>query len=134
AMDEVDLGGRAVVMVGSYDDDEAGSPWTVRLFVDDGADDQQRDALADIFLGRAGGTPARNYAGAIAHVASVGAAHIALDHPRRRWHIRVDELVEVRAHRATPSGEPVACGIPGLDQPGQEVVSDVLRVDAAPLS
>jgi len=31
-------------------------------------------------------------------------------------------------------GEPVACGIPGLDRPGQEVRADILRVNTGPLS
>src|SRR6266545_3067326 len=58
----LDLAGRQVVMVGNYDDDEPGSPWTVGLFVDDRADSERATALADIFLGRVGGTPSRNYA------------------------------------------------------------------------
>jgi hypothetical protein len=29
---------------------------------------------------------------------------------------------------------PVACGIPGYDQPGQEVTADTFRVHDAPLS
>ncbi|HTH07682.1 MAG TPA: DUF1326 domain-containing protein, partial [Ilumatobacteraceae bacterium] len=35
--EEVDLAGRTVVMVGSYDDDAPGSPWTVALLIDDEA-------------------------------------------------------------------------------------------------
>ncbi len=62
--------GWQVVMVGTYDD-EPGSPWTVSLFVDDQADEGQRAALTDIFLGRAGGTPLRNYGAAIMTVAGI---------------------------------------------------------------
>jgi len=130
----LDLAGRQVVMVGSYDDDEPGSPWTVSLFVDDGGHDAQRVALADIFLGRAGGTPLRNYGGAIHTVAGVHTARIRLDHRRRYWRIRVDGQVEVDAGEEVESDEPVACGIPGLDRPGQEVRSDILRVEAGPLA
>src|SRR4051794_41628886 len=50
-----DLGGLATVMIGSYSDDEPGSPWTVSIFVDERAATQQQWALADIFLGRSGG-------------------------------------------------------------------------------
>jgi hypothetical protein len=129
----VELAGRKVVMIGSYDDDEPRSPWRVRLFIDEDADEAQRDSLADIFLGRLGGTPARNYARAIADVAGVERARVTLDHRRRRWSIDVEAHVHVVAHREVVSAEPVACGIPGLDQPGQEVVSDLLNVDASPL-
>ena len=133
-LDDLDLRGRRVVMVGAYDDDERGSPWTVRLFVDDEASRAQAGVLEDIFLGRVGGTPSRNYTPAIATVASVDRARITLDHRRRRWSIRVDEIIDVAAVDEVLSDEPVACGIPGLDQPGQEVVSTVLRVAAPPLT
>jgi hypothetical protein len=130
----LDLAGRQVVMVGSYDDDQPGAPWTVSLFVDDVADGEQRVALADIFLARAGGTPSRNYGGAIHTVADVHSAHIELDHQRRHWRIRVDGRVEVDADEEVESDESVACGIPGLDHPGQEVRSGILRVEAGPLA
>ena len=131
---DLDLATRQVVMVGSYNDDEPGSPWTVSLFIDDLADDAQRAALADIFLGRAGGTPHRNYGAAISTVAGVHSARIELDHRRRHWRIRVDGHVDVDANEEVHSDEPVACGIPGLDQPGQEVRSGTLRIDADPLA
>jgi hypothetical protein len=130
---DVDLADRKVVMVGSYDDDEPGSPWTVALMVDDDADLAQHDALAEIFLGRAGGTPASNYAPAIASVASVVPAAVELDHARRHWRIRVEGRVDVRADVEVESAETVACGIPGLDRPGEEVRASVVRSTVEPL-
>ena len=130
---DIDLTDRKVVMVGRYDDDEPGSPWTVALLVDDAADAAQQATLADIFLGRAGGTPARNYAPAIANVSRVGTADVQLDHTRRHWRIRVEGHVDVIADELVKSDEPVACGIPGLDQPGQEVRASRLLVDIEPL-
>ena len=41
----LDLSGRQVVLVGTYEDDEPGSPWTVSLFVDDRADDAHPPSL-----------------------------------------------------------------------------------------
>lgn len=131
--DDVDLTDRQVVMVGSYDDDEPGSPWTVALFIDDAADAEQQAVLADIFLGRVGGTPSRNYSGAIGTVIGVGTASIDLDHQRRHWRIRVDGRIEVVADAEVHSEETVACGIPGLDQPGQEVHASRLRSNVEPL-
>jgi hypothetical protein len=130
---DTDLTGRQVVMVGTYDDDEAGSPWTVGLFVDDRADARQHVALGDIFTGRAGGTPSRNYAPAIRTVATVRPARIELDHRQRRWRIKVDGHVEVLATDVVDSDEPVSCGIPGLDRPGREVRAARLDVDVGPL-
>ena len=61
---------------------QPGTPWEVVLYVDQGADDGQRAALADIFLGRAGGTVARQYGPAIGEVHAVRPARITLDTPR----------------------------------------------------
>ena len=127
---ELDLAGRQVVMVGSYNDDAPGSPWTVSLFVDDHANDGHAKALTDIFLGRVGGTPSRNYAPAIQTVAGVHTARIELDHTRRHWRISVEAHVDVAADDVVSSDESVACGIPGLDRPGQELRTHILRVDA----
>jgi hypothetical protein len=44
------------------------TPWDAVLYVDAGADDEQRPALADIFPGRACGTVARLYGPAIGTV------------------------------------------------------------------
>jgi hypothetical protein len=57
-----DLSGLDVVMAGYWDEDEAGTPWRVILYVDSKAGEAESSALADIFLGRAGGPPAKNYA------------------------------------------------------------------------
>jgi hypothetical protein len=130
---EVDLTDRKVVMVGSYNDDEPGSPWTVALLIDDEANLAQQAALADIFLGRVGGTPSRNYSPAIQAVAGVSTAVVRLDHNRRHWRIWVEGRVDVAADEEVHSDEPVACGIPGLDQPGQEVRATTLRAAVEPL-
>ncbi|HVE98954.1 MAG TPA: DUF1326 domain-containing protein, partial [Mycobacteriales bacterium] len=59
---DVDLAGFEVVMAGSYDDDEPGSPWRVVLYVDERASDEQRQAIESIFLGRSGGSTLSNFA------------------------------------------------------------------------
>ena len=51
----VDVSGLASALAVRYDDDEPGSPWTIVLHVDATGDEQQRAALADVFLGRLGG-------------------------------------------------------------------------------
>ena len=132
--DALSLDDRAVVMAGWYDDDEPSSPWSVNLYVDEGADQEQYVALADIFLGRAGGGTFDNFAQAIGTVHHVRRAHIEVNHEPTRWRIKAATYVSVSAARAVESDGPVACGIPGLDRPGQELVSDELRVRDAPLN
>jgi hypothetical protein len=130
---EVELGGFAVVLAGFYFDDEARSPWRVVLYVDEQAGSAQRRWLADIFLGRAGGTTFRNFAAAIGEVHAVRPARIELGHTQRRWRIRANDWVTVAATQFVDADETVACGIPGFDHPGHEVRAELLQVDDPPL-
>lgn len=132
--DGVDLGDRAVVMAGWYDDDEPGSPWRVTLYVDDRASEPQFDALADVFLGRAGGSTLAQFARAIGEVHHVRRASIALSHERRRWSIRASTFINVTASTPVDSDQSVACGIPGHDHPGEEVVAQQYVIRDDPLS
>jgi hypothetical protein len=132
--DELDLSGSCVVMAGSYDDDEPGSPWRVTLYVDERATEDQRDALATIFLGKAGGTALANFARHIGEVWAVRPARIAIDHtPPRRW-IRVQDWVEVVQRAPVHSDQPVTCAIPGHDRSGEEVIADRFSVHGEQLN
>jgi hypothetical protein len=124
---DVDLGGRRVVLVSRYDDDEPGSPWDFVLFLDDGADRPQRDALEAIFLGQAGGTPMRQFPWAFkpSRLVEVRTAAIEIDHTPRRGLFRVGSDVEVRVVGAVADQEPVTCVIPGHHQAGTEVIADL---------
>lgn len=126
--DDIDLAGFEIVMAGSYDDDEPGSPWRVALYIDERASGQQQQAIESIFLGRSGGSTTSNFAAAIGDVLAVRPAHISIDHSRGRRRIRAGEFVEVVERAPYVSDEPVSCGIPGHDQPGEEVIADVLAV------
>ena len=52
----------------------------------------------------------------------------------RRWSIRADAYLTVHAGTTVAAPAPVACGIPGFDQPGQEVIADAFHVNDTPLS
>lgn len=124
----------AVVMAGWYDEDEPRSPWSVCLYLDDRADEAQSEALAAIFLGRAGGSTFQNFAAAITRVHAVRRARIELDHHPRRWRIKADTYVTVSATTPVDAPDAVTCGIPGHDRSGTEVVSQTLTVDDGPLT
>ena len=131
---DLDLAGLSVVLAGSYRDDEAGKPWRVCLYVDERASPAQRDALADIFLGRSPGTARRNFAAAIGEVYAVRPARIELEHAPRRWSMRAGDYVTVRATTPVRSDlGAVSCGIPGHDHPGEEVLADLMSVNDGPL-
>jgi len=123
------------VLVSHYDDDEAGSPWDFVLFLDEAADERQREALEAIFLGRSGGTPLRQFPWAFkpSRLFEVRAAAIEIDHtPRRGW-FRAGRDVEVRVTGPVADQEPVTCVIPGHHERGTEVVAD-LSSTATPIA
>jgi hypothetical protein len=132
--DGVDLAGNRVVLAIRYFDNVVPStPWEVVLYVDDSADVLQLEALADIFLGRAGGSVAELYGPAIGEVLAVRRARITLDHMAARKRIDVVGLLSVEAEGAASAPADVRCGIPGFDHPGTELYGDVLRSEDAAL-
>jgi hypothetical protein len=127
------LDGMAVVMVGSYEDRPRSTLWQVALLVDDRASMRAQSALAEIFLGKAGGTPMANYTKAIGEIRAIRPARIRLDHRRGHERIDVESGVEVQAaDPAAPDGS-VSCGIPGHDHPGTELHARLLSVDESGL-
>jgi hypothetical protein len=124
----LDLSGFSVVLAGYYDDDEPGSPWRVSLYLDQHADEEQRNALTEIFLGRAGGGTLL-----IGHVYVVRPARIELDHRGNGQRISAEDYVTVRGVEPVDSDEPITCAIPGHDHPGQEFRTEFQRVADAPL-
>lgn len=129
--ESIELAGRSVALTGWYADAEPGSPWRVRLFIDDDAAPEAKAALAAIFLGRVGGHPAASYAVAIIEVLGIESADITLTHSSERWRIGVAGRVEVRASQCTPVAGPVVCGIPGAE-PGTEYTAELMRVTDNP--
>jgi len=126
--DDLDLSDlRTVLSVRYHDNVEPSTPWEVVLYVDEQADDAQRAALADIFLGRAGGTVDQLYGPAIGKVHAVRTARITLEHTEARKRIDVLGYLTVEAEGAASAPGDVQCGIPGFDHPGTELHGDVLR-------
>ena len=129
---DLDLGGRQVVMVGYWDEDERGAPWRVGVYVDENASVAQRELLAAIVTGRQGGSPARQYAGAISEVRFVEPAAIQIEHNPGAQRIEVHGHVDARAVRRFGTDSTVSCGVPGHDRAGYEVVTSLLQVNGGP--
>jgi hypothetical protein len=122
----LDLSGLNVALACRYHDDEAGSPWSIVLYVDESADAEQRGALEAIFLGRAGGSHVLRlpWIRKSRFVLDVRASRIEF----QNGSLRVEERASIRATRLVDDGEHVRCGIPGYDEPGQELLADELAV------
>src|SRR5437773_3653146 len=58
---EVSLSGLDVVTANRYHDDEPGSPWSFVLYLDERADESQQQALTEIYTGKLGGTPLKQF-------------------------------------------------------------------------
>ncbi len=131
-----DLANMRAVLASRYHDDEPGSPWTFVLFVDARGDEQQRQAIADIFTGRLGGTPCKQFPWVFkaAKLLGVEAVDIEIDHtPGRGW-FRAGRKLAVRVREPVPVQEAVTCVIPGHHRDGRELFSDSIDVDAGPLT
>jgi hypothetical protein len=134
AVGDVDVSGLAAALVVSYDDDEPGSPWTIRLHVDERGDERQRDALRDVFLGTLGGERVAilPWVRKERHLVDVQASAIELEPDGEGWRLRVGERVAARAVRPFETSEPVACVIPGYDRGGRELHAESLSVHEEP--
>jgi hypothetical protein len=133
--DEADLAGLAAALALRYSDDEPGSPWSYFLYVDRDADPAQREALEAIFLGRLGGTPAKQFPWVFkaAELLAVRPAEIEIEHtPRRPW-FRIDGRVTVRTLDPVADQGAVTCVIPGHHRNGLEYVAETIQVEDDPL-
>jgi len=133
---DVDLAGLMAALVVRYDDDEPGSPWTVLLHLDARADDEQREALAQVFLGGEGGPHVSKlpWVRKARHLIGVRVSPIELVPEGDGYRLRVGSAVSLRATTAVDSALPVACGIPGYDRVGHELYADELVVDDEPFA
>jgi len=118
---------RVVLSLRYRDDVQPSTPWEVVLYVDERADAAQHAALADIFLGRAGGSVAGLYGPAIGDVHAVRRACITLEHVAPRKRIDAAAYLSVEAEGDASDPGDVRCGIPGFDHPGTELFGDVLE-------
>jgi hypothetical protein len=126
-----DLADLKVVMAGRWET-TPGDPWRVILYVDDRALPAQKDALAAVFLGRAGGHPQKSYAANIVDVYAVKSASIELDHSRAKERIDVAPYLTVRTREAVGHDFTVSCGIPGHENPGDEIRAELFRYQDGP--
>lgn len=130
-----DLAGLTVAMAIRYDDDEAGSPWSWVLYLDERGSDAQLGALEGIFTGQLAGDAETHFPWVwkASELLAVRRVAIELEHtPHRQW-LRIRDHVTVRIRDRYAGSEAVTCVIPGHDRDGEELFTDELRVDDEPL-
>lgn len=119
----IDLSGLAVSMAGRYSDDEEGKPWSVFIYIDERARDDQFEALREIFTGNAKGNIL--FTGNISKVLAVKRARIDLDHGAGVERVQIGGIASAKAVEDVTFDGTVSCGIPGHDHPGQESISSL---------
>jgi hypothetical protein len=62
-------------------------------------------------------------------VFAVRAAKIELEHNKNQERMEVKGFVSAATAQPDLTDQPVSCGIPGHDRPGQEIVADHFRVE-----
>jgi hypothetical protein len=126
----LDLAGLNVAIACRYHDDEPGSPWTIVLYVDERGGAEQRAALEAIFLGEAGGERILRlpWVRKPRSLVDVRPSRIEFDGES----VRVEERATIRATRRVPGQDEVRCGIPGYEEPGDELYADELAVHDDP--
>jgi hypothetical protein len=131
---EIPLAGLAAVLVLQYDDDEPGSPWRFVLHVDERGDERQRQALADIFLGRLGGEgiTALPWVRKFSELLELRTSRIEIEHERSGHVLRVGGALSMRASQPVETQERVSCVIPGHHIAGEELYTDEFRVEDEP--
>jgi len=133
--DGVALDGLGVILATRYSDDEEGSPWSFVLYLDERADERQRESLEAIFTGRVPGSQIDHFPWAwkASNQLAVRSAALEIEHvPGRGW-FRAGPYVEVRVSQPYHGPETVTCGIPGHDRVGREIVAESLDVNDAAL-
>lgn len=125
----IDLSDIAVCMAGRYSDEEEGRPWSVVIYIDERAQDDQFDALSAIFTGNANGNIL--FTGNISKVLAVRRARIELDHGAGEERIQIGRIASAETVETVQFDGTVTCGIPGHDHPGQESVSSLSCNDGA---
>ena len=132
---DVNLGGLAVVLAFRFDDDEPGSPWEFKLFLDERAHERQRAALETLFTGGLGGPALVQFPWAYkpSRLLAVHPVRIDVAHTRRRAWFRAGNCVSVRVRWPVHDQPRVTSLIPGHDRVGVELEADLLRVETEPL-
>lgn len=123
-VDGIDLSGSAAVMTYSYNDDEPRSPWTLVLHIDG------PDELAQILLGRRGGDHIQSLPWVRKPTTSVDVRRASIDFGH--GDVRVGEAIHMRATTPVETHHTVSCIVPGHDQPGTELINDVVAVHDPP--
>jgi hypothetical protein len=111
----------SVAMIGQWHDSTPKYPWDIILYVEENIDPEQKEALSNIFLGKAEGNIL--FAKGMLKARAIKSARIELDHTKDSEWIKVGETIEAHVDRPVEFDGAITCGVPGHHLEGRESVS-----------
>lgn len=115
------LDGLSVAMIGKWHDGTPKYPWDIILYVEENIDLKQKEALSDIFLGKAEGNIL--FAKGMLKARAIKNARIELDHTKDNEWIKIGETIEAGVDRRVEFDGAITCGVPGHHIEGRESIS-----------
>lgn len=104
SVDGTDVTGRKVVVIADTPKVMTDGGWRVGVYIDDAADDEQFDALVQVFSGQLGG-PMAGLAPLIGEMLGVERASIEMGHDGLRHSVRVGDTIEFEIEDIVPFGK-----------------------------
>lgn len=113
AIDGVDVAGRTAALVVDSPKMMADGGWSVGLFLDDGASDEQADKLGSVFGGQAGGPPGA-LAPLIGEVLGIERAPISYNSDGLVHSVKIGEAIEIEVQDIVQQGSDSPVELHGL--------------------
>lgn len=115
-VDGVDVGGTTVAMLADTPQQMTDGGWRVGLFLDDGASEQQREALTSVFSGAQGG-PAGLFAPLVGEMLGIEVAPIEFADDGRRHRVRIGDAVDIEIEDFAGVEEGTVMTLNGIGHP-----------------
>src|SRR5215470_2447911 len=121
-VDGVDVGGTTVAMLADTPKQMTDGGWRVGVFVDEGASDEQRAKLLEVFSGEQGGPPAM-FGPLLGEMLGVEVAPIEYVDDGRRHSVRIGDTVDIEVEDFAAVEEGSVMTLNGIGHPANSTLA-----------
>jgi hypothetical protein len=121
-VDGVDVGGTTVAMLADTPGQMSDGGWRVGLFLDEAADDGQREALTAVFSGQQGG-PAALFGPLIGELLGIEVAPIEFADDGRRHRVRIGDAVDIEVEDFAAAEDGAVMTLHGIGHPANTTLA-----------
>jgi hypothetical protein len=121
-VDGVDVGGTTVAMLADTPGQMSDGGWRVGLFLDEAADDGQREALTAVFSGQQGG-PAALFGPLIGELLGIEVAPIEFADDGRRHRVRIGDAVDIEVEDFAAAEDGDVMTLHGIGHPANTTLA-----------